>query len=419
METNNKEIKRRSTFSLLFYINRTKVRKDGTCKLLCKVSIDAKSAPININAFVDPSLWNPETKRANGRSENARTVNQAIEKLTEKITGHYRHIRKSLGFVTAELVKNAVEGIGQKPFTLLALFREHNEEFRKRVGVDRKEETYESYENSYNILASFVKKRKEKEDVALRSLDREFYDDFEIFLRTDREMKPKTVHEHLYRLKKMTKRAVSQGTLRRDPYGKLHPELPRRKSRHLKLEDLKKLMETPVGKPNLQRVRDWFLFATFTGLSYADLKRLSEKDITQSDDGTYWIHIRRQKTETPSAIRLLNVPKRIIEKYKGLSKDDHVFPVPSNGRCNTILKELGRQCGFKIRLTYHVARHTNATTVLLSHGVPIETVSRLLGHTDLKTTQIYARITNQKISSDMEILSHKLEKMEKEICDAI
>ena len=259
METNNKEIKRRSTFSLLFYINRTKVRKDGTCKLLCKVSIDAKSAPININAFVDPSLWNPETKRANGRSENARTVNLAIEKLTEKITGHYRHIRKSLGFVTAELVKNAVEGIGQKPFTLLALFREHNEEFRKRVGVDRKEETYESYENSYNILASFVKKRKEKEDVALRSLDREFYDDFEIFLRTDREMKPKTVHEHLYRLKKMTKRAVSQGTLRRDPYGKLHPELPRRKSRHLKLEDLKKLMETPVGKPNLQRVRDYIL----------------------------------------------------------------------------------------------------------------------------------------------------------------
>ena len=247
MEPNNKEIKRRSTFSLLFYINRTKVRKDGTCKLLCKVSIDAKSAPININAFVEPSLWNPETKRANGRSENARTVNLAIEKLTEKITGHYRHIRKSLGFVTAELVKNAVEGIGQKPFTLLALFREHNEEFRKRVGVDRKEETYESYENSYNILASFVKKRKEKEDVALRSLDREFYDDFEIFLRTDREMKPKTVHEHLYRLKKMTKRAVSQGTLRRDPYGKLHPELPRRKSRHLKLEDLKKLMEPPAG----------------------------------------------------------------------------------------------------------------------------------------------------------------------------
>ena len=188
--------------------------------------------------------------------------------------------------MTAELVKNAVEGIGQKPFTLLALFREHNEEFRKRVGVDRKEETYESYENSYNILASFVKKKEEKEDVALRSLDREFYDDFEIFLRTDREMKPKTVHEHLYRLKKMTKRAVSQGTLRRDPYGKLHPELPAQEP-PFETRRPQKTDGTPVGKPNLQRVRDWFLFATFTGLSYADLKRLSEKDITQSDDGTY------------------------------------------------------------------------------------------------------------------------------------
>lgn len=405
METNNKEIKRRNTFSLLFYINRTKVRKDGTCKLLCKVSIDAKSAPININAFVDPSLWNPETKRANGRSENARTVNLAIEKLTEKITGHYRHIRKSLGFVTAELVKNAVEGIGQKPFTLLALFREHNEEFRKRVGVDRKEETYESYENSYNILASFVKKRKEKEDVALRSLDREFYDDFEIFLRTDREMKPKTVHEHLYRLKKMTKRAVSQGTLRRDPYGKLHPELPRRKSRHLKLEDLKKLMETPVDKPNLQRVRDWFLFATFTGLSYADLKRLSEKDITQSDDGTYWIHIRRQKTETPSAIRLLNVPLQIIEKYRHERKSDRIFNLYCRGYLIKLTRELGRTYGFD--MTFHKARHNFGTHITLSLGVPIETVSRMMGHKSISTTQIYAKVTDRKVDEDMKRLKEQ------------
>jgi len=367
METNNKEIKRRSTFSLLFYINRTKVRKDGTCKLLCKVSIDAKSAPININAFVDPSLWNPETKRANGRSENARTVNLAIEKLTEKITGHYRHIRKSLGFVTAELVKNAVEGIGQKPFTLLALFREHNEEFRKRVGVDRKEETYESYENSYNILASFVKKRKEKEDVALRSLDREFYDDFEIFLRTDREMKPKTVHEHLYRLKKMTKRAV--------------------------------------GKPNLQRVRDWFLFATFTGLSYADLKRLSEKDITQSDDGTYWIHIRRQKTETPSAIRLLNVPLQIIEKYRHERKSDRIFNLYCRGYLIKLTRELGRTYGFD--MTFHKARHNFGTHITLSLGVPIETVSRMMGHKSISTTQIYAKVTDRKVDEDMKRLKEQ------------
>ena len=136
-------------------------------------------------------------------------------------------------------------------------------------------------------------------------------------------------------------------------------------------------------------------------------------------DGNLWIITRRKKTNTESNIRLLDVPKRIIEKYKGLARDGHVFPVPSNGSCNKILKEIGRQCGFKVRLTYHVARHTNATTVLLSHGVPIETVSRLLGHTNIKTTQIYAKITAQKISQDMETLSHKLEDMEKNICRAI
>ena len=133
------------------------------------------------------------------------------------------------------------------------------------------------------------------EDVTLRSLDRVFYDDFEVFLRTDRNLKPKSVHEHLYRLKKLTVRAVSQGTLRRDPYCRLHPELPKRRSRHMKLEDLKTLMTTPVEKPQLQFVRDMFIFSTFTGLAYADLKRLSVNDITQADDGTWWIHIHRQK----------------------------------------------------------------------------------------------------------------------------
>ena len=149
------------------------------------------------------------------------------------------------------------------------------------------------------------------------------------------------------------------------------------------------------------------------------MKNLTADRLQTFFDGNLWIITRRKKTNTESNIRLLDVPKRIIEKYKGLARDGHVFPVPSNGSCNKILKEIGRQCGFKVRLTYHLARHTNATTVLLSHGVPIETVSRLLGHTNIKTTQIYAKITAQKISQDMEDLSHKLEDMEKSICRAI
>ena len=398
----NQDAKRRSTFAILFYINRTKIRKDGTCQLLCKVSIDAEWEQIGTKASVNPDIWNPETGRADGRSENAVMVNRAIDELTGEITDHYNHIKKSLGFVTAELVKNAVKGVGQKPVTLLALFREHNEEFKKRIGVDRIKETYDSYQRSYKHLAAFVQEKKGVEDITLRSLDKVFYDDFEIFLRTDCKMKPKTVHEHLYRLKKMTMRAVSQGTLRRDPYCRLHPELPKRKSRHLKLEDLKTLMSTQIDKPNLQRVRDWFIFSTFTGLAYADLKRLSVNDITQAEDGSWWIHINRKKTDTPSVIKLLDVPLRIIEKYRHERQGDKVFNLYTRRSLIKLTRELGEEYGFY--LTFHKARHNFGTHMTLSLGVPLETVSKMMGHTNITTTQIYAQVTDKKVDEDMKRL---------------
>lgn len=398
----NQDAKRRSTFAILFYINRTKIRKDGTCQLLCKVSIDAEWEQIGTKASVKPDIWNPETGRADGRSENAVMVNRAIDELTGEITDHYNHIKKSLGFVTAELVKNAVKGVGQKPVTLLALFREHNEEFKKRIGVDRIKETYDSYQRSYKHLAAFVQEKKGVEDITLRSLDKVFYDDFEIFLQTDCKMKPKTVHEHLYRLKKMTMRAVSQGTLRRDPYCRLHPELPKRKSRHLKLEDLKTLMSTQIDKPNLQRVRDWFIFSTFTGLAYADLKRLSVNDITQAEDGSWWIHINRKKTDTPSVIKLLDVPLRIIEKYRHERQGDKVFNLYTRRSLIKLTRELGEEYGFY--LTFHKARHNFGTHMTLSLGVPLETVSKMMGHTNITTTQIYAQVTDKKVDEDMKRL---------------
>ncbi|WP_071149273.1 site-specific integrase [Bacteroides ndongoniae] len=400
--TGNQNTKRRSTFAVLFYINRTKVRKDGMCQLLCKVSIDAEWEQIGTKVSVNPAIWNPEKGRADGRSENALTVNRAIDDLTHEICGHYDRIKNSLGFITAELVKNAVKGIGQKPLTLLALFREHNEEFKKRVGIDRIQETYDSYLRSYKHLSAFIREKKGVEDVTLRSLDRAFYDDFELFLRTDHNLKPKSVHEHLYRLKKLTMRAVSQGTLRRDPYCRLHPELPKRKSRHMKLEDLKTLMTTPVEKPQLQFVRDMFIFSTFTGLAYADLKKLSINDIARADDGTWWIHLHRQKTDTLSSVRLLDIPLRIIEKYRSQRTGDKVFNVYSRGYFILLTRELGEVYGFD--LTFHQARHNFGTHITLSLGVPIETVSRMMGHTSISTTQIYAQVTDTKVDEDMKRL---------------
>lgn len=411
MEKNN--MKRRSTFAVLFYINRTKVRKDGLCQLLCKVSIDAEAAQIGTKVAVNPTIWNPTTGRADGRSHNANEVNRAIDALTEEIKAHYKRINLSLGFVTAELVKNAVKGIGQKPLTLLALFREHNEEFRKRVGIDRTKETYESYVRSYNHLRDFVQQRYGQEDITLRSLDREFYDAFDLFLRTERRLQQKSVHEHLYRLKKMTVRAVNQGTLRRDPYAALHPELPKRRSRHLKLDELKRLLAEQVADPELRRARDWFIFSTFTGLAYADLKQLSEKHITQDTEGVRWIHIRRQKTGTESVVRLLDIPLRIIEKYWAERTDERLLPICSYRKLQKLILRLGTAYGIE-NLTFHRARHNFGTHITLSLGVPIETVSRMMGHRRLMTTQIYAHVTDRKVDEDTKQLrelsaSRKLE----------
>jgi integrase len=184
-------------------------------------------------------------------------------------------------------------------------------------------------------------------------------------------------------------------------------------------DELNSLMDAKMKNAQHELVRDLFVFSCFCGLSYSDVKNLTGNHLKTSFDGHLWIITRRQKTNTDSSVRLLEVPKRIIEKYRGYTRDSRLFPVPSNGRCNAILKQIAKQCGIKTRLTYHVSRHTFSTTVTLSLGVPIETVSKMLGHTNIKTTQIYARITKEKISHDMEILSRKLEPLERQVLEKI
>jgi integrase len=395
--------KRRSTFAILFYINRTKIRKDGMCQLLCKVSIDAEAKQIGTKASVDPKLWDAVTGRASGKSRNTLEVNAAIDGLTRKITDHYNQIRGGLGFVTAELVKNALKGIAQKAFSLMKLFEEHNAEFSQRVGVDREKDMYNVYKLSYRYLLAFLQKRYGTDDISLRSLDLDFYDNYDLFLRTDKGLAQKTVHQHLHILKKMTRRAVGQGTLKRDPYITLHPTLPPLRSRHLKLEELERIMAYVPKRENLRRVRDWFVFSTFSGLAYADLKRLSEEHIVTESDGSQWIHMKRKKTGTDFRVRLMDIPLQIIEKYKAERTGKLIFNTYARGYMYKLVNELGNLCGIA-GLHYHQSRHCFGTHITLSMGVPLETVSRMMGHTRRSTTEIYAKVTDKKVDEDMKLL---------------
>jgi site-specific recombinase XerD len=387
----------------MFYINRTKTKKDGMCQLLCRVTIDTSVAQIGTKIMVDPSVWDGKAGRATGKSRNAIFVNQGIDKLIEEITAHYRELRTSLGFVTAELVKNALKGIARKQITLMKLFKEHNEEFQKRVGVDRVQATLDHYARTYELLGIFLQKYN-TEDVTLRSLSLAFIDAFDLFLRQDRLMAQHTVSGHLINLKKIVRRAVSQGTLKRDPFVTFIPEQPERKCRHLKAEELDRLMNVHIDSKSLCHTRDMFIFSTFTGLAYADLFNLSEEHVKTGADGSLWIKINRQKTKTECNIRLLEIPRQIVEKYRPERKSCKIFNVKTLAVMCNHFRKIENMCGIE-KITFHMARHNFGTHITLSQGVPLETVSRMMGHSSITTTQIYARITDTKVNEDMKALS--------------
>jgi len=409
----------RNYFTILFFIKKSKLLKNGEAPICMRITVNGQRAEIQIKRSVDISKWNSQKECAIGKERKSMELNHYLDTVRMKVLQIHRELEQDGKPITADVLKRRYYGEGDSPKMLLEVFQEHNRKYRELMGKDYVAGTVLRYERTARYLGELLQKEYRMNDIPLKEINHEFIARFEHYVKTEKSCAQNATVKYLKNFKKIIKVALVNKWITDDPFLEIHFKQTKTNRAFLTEEELNILLKKEFTIPRLQTVRDIFVFCALTGLAYADVKALTTDRLQTFFDGNLWIITRRRKTNTESNIRLLDVPKRIIEKYKGLSKDDHVFPVPSNSKCNVILKELGRQCGFKIRLTYHVARHTNATTVLLSHGVPIETVSRLLGHTDLKTTQIYARITNQKISSDMEVLSHKLEKMEKEICDAI
>ena len=407
--TNNDNLnkKRRSTFTVLFYVNRDKVKQNGLCPVMGRITIDTKVAQFSTKADVDSTLWDIKTGRAIGKSSQAILVNRAIDHLTQEINKFYTEMVDKQGYVTAELVKNALYGIGRKQDMLLKLFNEHNQEFKLRVGVNRVEDTYSSYLRSYRHLFNFIRHKYDIEDIALDKLNLNFIDAYDFYLRVDRQMTQNTILGHLIILKKMIRRAIHQGILNRDPFVNYIAEQPEKQCRHLKSEEIDKIMQIHIESKKVCHTRDMFIFCCFTGLSYSDIRNLSQGHLTTQVDGSLWISIKRQKTKGECNIRLLDIPKQIIDKYRNDRKSDKVFNMISLASICRNLEKIAVLCGIE-HITFHMARHNFGTHITLSQGVPIETVSRMMGHRSIATTQIYAKITNKKVNEDMKLLSERI-----------
>ena len=409
----------RSTFKVLFYVKKGSAKPNGNLPLMCRLTVDGEIKQFSCKMDVSPHLWDVKNNRASGKSAEAQRINRAVDKIRVEVNRRYQELMQTDGYVTAAKLKDAYLGIGIKQETLLKLFEQHNAEFAKKVGHSRAKGTFTRYQTVCKHIREFLPHAYKREDIPLKELNLTFINDFEYFLRTVKKCRTNTVWGYMIVLKHIISIARNDGRLPFNPFaGYINsPESVNRG--YVTKEEIHTMMNTEMPDKTHELVRDLFLFSVFTGLAYSDVKNLTTDNLQTFFDGNLWIITRRKKTNTESNIRLLDVPKKIIEKYEGMAKNNKVFPMPSNTICNKKLKAIAELCGIKTHLTYHVSRHSAATTILLSNGVPIETVSRLLGHTNIKTTQIYAKITAQKISQDLEQLSDKLVDMEKSICSAI
>lgn len=399
---------KRSTFATLFYLNTSKPRKDGTCPIIGRITIDAKSVQFSTKINLSPSDWDSKKGRAKKERKELAQINKTLDRLEEEVKGHYSQIVEIEGYVTAERVKNALNGIGAKATNLLQLFQQHNEEFEKRVGVNRVYSTYYLYLLVYKHLSNFIQSHYQANDMALISLNHKFINDYDFYLRVEKKMTAHTVMNHIIILKKMIRRAINQGTLKRNPFINFVAETPIRLYRHLTEDEFQKMLTTPIESYRYSRTRDWFVFSSFTGLSYADMCTLSINNLKEEQDGSIWIKIPRQKTGTICSIKLLSIPLRIIKKYEKERKSDKVFNMTNRASLSVNMKGLAKICGIERDLTYHMSRHTYGTLMGVSQGVPIETVCKLMGHRSIQTTQIYAKITDQKVNEDMKQLFTKV-----------
>ena len=399
---------KRSTFAILFYLNTSKSRKDGTCPIVGRITIDAKSVQFTTKINLSPFDWDAKKGRAKKERKELAQINKTLDRLEEQVRGHYSQIVEIEGYVTAERVKNALNGIGTKATNLLQLFQEHNDEFEKRVGINRVYSTYYLYLSVYRHLSNFILSHYQTNDMPLISLNHKFINDYDFYLRVERKMTAHTVLNHIIILKKMIRRAINQGTLKRNPFINFVAETPIRLYRHLTEDEFQKILTTPIESYRYSRTRDWFVFSSFTGLSYADMCSLSVNNLKEEPNGSIWIRIPRQKTGTICSIKLLNIPLRIIKKYEKERKSDKVFNMINRASLSVNMKGLAKICGIKRDLTYHMSRHTYGTLMGVSQGVPIETVCKLMGHRSIQTTQIYAKITDQKVNEDMKQLFTKV-----------
>jgi site-specific recombinase XerD len=398
----------KSTLSISFYLKRERQKANGNVPVMGRITINGKFAQFSAKVEIKPEYWNVKAGKATGKSIEAQQVNAILNSMSVTMTKIYRDLQEREKNVTPEKVKNIFFGVEVTHYMLLELFTKHNEDVNKQVGISKSAATYQKYEVTRKHLEKFIKEKYNVSDISLKEINHMFISDFEVYLLTTGKCNANTTAKFMQFFQRIIIMAKNNGWIYADPFASYKIRIMKVDRGYLTEDELDKISNKEFASKRLEQVRDIFIFSSFTGLAYIDVKNLREEHIRTSFDGKLWIMTKRQKTNTNSNIPLLDIPQQILNKYKGTLPNENILPIVSNQKMNAYLKEIGDICGIEKRLTFHLARHTFATTVTLAKGVPIESVSKMLGHTNIKTTQIYARITDGKVSNDMAALAEKI-----------
>ena len=409
-------MKSSKTYSILFWLY-TQNTKPGQADLYVRITINSKRANLSLKKKVDVSKWDSSKSRMKGNSQEARIFNQSLDKVTSDVYKCYQDLEYEGKLITSQVLKARYLGSDQKHKSLLELVLYHNQSVESKIHKN----TLKSYKTSQKYLFSYLNENFNTDDIYLSQLNYPFLLGFETYLRNyiptngQLRIQNNTVMKHLQRLRKMVRMAVEMEWITRDPFGRFSPTIEKKQREFLTEFEIDKIINFDTSISRLVLVRDLFLFSCYTGLSYVDVTQLTKNNLVKGIDGSNWISTKRQKTKTVVKVPLLLTSDELIKKY---SQDHRIldksilFPRISNQKLNSYLKEISDICGITKNLTFHMARHTFATTVTLSNGVPIETVSKMLGHTKITTTQIYARVIERKVSEDMNNLRSVLKSKE-------
>lgn len=376
----------RCTFKTVFYVNGSKER-NGIVPIMGRVTINGTIAQFSCKLSVTKAIWDAKGNRAKGRSKEANEVNFALDNIKAQIAKHYQRLSDREAFVTAEMVRNAYQGIGTEYETLLRAFDKENAAFAKRVGKDRAKNTY----NKYLVVRKYVA---------------EFIRDYCLYLKNVVGLAQSSIWIYSIPLKHIVTAAHYNGKIPRNPFAMYHVDPDHKEREFLTLDELTAMTEIKLEDPNMAFARDLFIFGSWTGIAFIDIKNLTEDNITMVN-GAPWIVSKRQKTGVPFRIKLLDIPMQIVERYKSFRNGNHLFNIGNLDSINKRIKKVAVMCGIKKRVSFHVSRHSWAV-LALEYGMPIESVSKILGHTNITTTQIYVKVTSSKLDHDISVFESRI-----------